>query len=228
MLGSSGELPISKFPPPFSISILTLSLRRVLYFPVSALLTLFANVIHSPTDSRARSDLRLMKAFVEFLAKLQHEESGEIRRIFKVCSEFERIARDAIAKARDIPAVAGEIKSHSQGPPETVNGGNKREPVTAATAAILTPESSVAAPGTLSQAHLSGGMIQDSSVDNAMNFSQFNQYFPDKMGRTLNPYPEAQPMLPHGLTLPWNMNSFEGSMLPDSFSNVSYNFDPNG
>jgi hypothetical protein len=157
-----------------------------------------------------------MKAFVEFLAKLQHEESGEIRRIFKVCSEFERIARDVITKARDNP--------HSQ--LETISGGQGRQSVNVAVTAIRTPESAVA-PSSASIPLLSGGMVQDSSGDHAVVSSQFTQYFPDRMGHTLNPYPEAQPMFPHGLTLPWNMNSFEGSMLPDLFANGSYDFDAN-
>ena len=205
---------------------LTQARRRVLYFPVSALLTLFANIVQAPTDSRARSDLRLMKAFVEFLAKLQHEESSEIRRVFKVCSEFERIALDVITKARSAPAAASKSESHSQAPPETFDSVNKRQSVTAAATAILTRESAAPPPG---MAQLSGGMIQASpTVDPDMGISQFPQYFPDMMGRTLNPYPEAQPMFPPGLMLPWNMNSFESSLLPNTFANGSYDFDPNG
>jgi hypothetical protein len=157
-----------------------------------------------------------MKAFVEFLAKLQHEESGEIRRIFKVCFEFERIARDVLTKARDNP--------HSQ--LETLGGGHGRQSVNAAVTAIRTPESAVA-PSSASIPLLSGDMVQDSSGNPAVVSSQFTQSFPDMVGHTLNPYPEAQPMFPHGLTLPWNMNSFEGSMLPDSFANSSYDFDAN-
>lgn len=72
--------------------------RRVLYFPVSALITLFANIIETPTDPRTKSDLRLMTSFIEFLSKLADEPTGEIKRIWRVCSEFEKMAKDVVEK----------------------------------------------------------------------------------------------------------------------------------
>jgi len=45
--------------------------RLILYFPVSALVTLFANILQNPQDARARSDLKLMSSVVSFLTMLE-------------------------------------------------------------------------------------------------------------------------------------------------------------
>ncbi|KAF2162232.1 hypothetical protein M409DRAFT_69165 [Zasmidium cellare ATCC 36951] len=74
----------------------------VLYYPVSALVTLFANILQNPQDARARSDLKLMSSVVSFLTMLERdvsEANGNVRRMLSVCAEFERIARVALDKA---------------------------------------------------------------------------------------------------------------------------------
>ncbi|KAJ8123252.1 hypothetical protein ONZ43_g753 [Nemania bipapillata] len=71
-----------------------------LYFPVSALVTLFGNILQNPNDPRARSDTRLMNLVVTFLSTLgQEAETGGVHRMLGVCSEFERIAKVVIEKA---------------------------------------------------------------------------------------------------------------------------------
>ncbi|KAF2969377.1 hypothetical protein GQX73_g4217 [Xylaria multiplex] len=71
-----------------------------LYFPVSALVTLFGNILQNPNDARARSDTRLMNLVVTFLSTLgQEAETGGVHRMLGVCAEFERIARAVIEKA---------------------------------------------------------------------------------------------------------------------------------
>ncbi|TGJ86027.1 hypothetical protein E0Z10_g2787 [Xylaria hypoxylon] len=71
-----------------------------LYFPVSALVTLFGNIIQNPNDPRARSDTRLMNLVVTFLSTLgQEAETGGVYRMLGVCAEFERIAKAVIDKA---------------------------------------------------------------------------------------------------------------------------------
>ncbi|KAI8625154.1 N-terminal binuclear Zn cluster-containing protein [Xylariaceae sp. FL1651] len=71
-----------------------------LYFPVSALVTLFGNILQNPNDPRARSDTRLMNLVVTFLSTLGIEaETGGVYRMLGVCSEFERIAKAVIDKA---------------------------------------------------------------------------------------------------------------------------------
>lgn len=72
----------------------------ILYFPVSALVTLFGNILQNPQDPRARSDVRLMNLVVTFLSTLGTEgENGGVKRMLGVCSEFERIAKVVLDKA---------------------------------------------------------------------------------------------------------------------------------
>ena len=74
--------------------------RLVIYFPVSSLVTLFANILQNPQDPRARSDVRLMNLVVMFLSKLSNdEENMAVRRMLSICSEFERIATVVIDRA---------------------------------------------------------------------------------------------------------------------------------
>ncbi|KAF7587884.1 hypothetical protein BBP40_006620 [Aspergillus hancockii] len=79
----------------------------ILYYPVSALVTLFANILQNPNDARARSDVKLMSVVVNFLSTLVSDESnGSIKRMLGLCGEFERIAQVVLDKA--------EKESHSK------------------------------------------------------------------------------------------------------------------
>ncbi|KAH7135551.1 fungal-specific transcription factor domain-containing protein [Dendryphion nanum] len=72
----------------------------VIYFPVTALVTLFANILQNPTDTRSRSDLKLMNLVVTFLNMLSSDErNGSVKRMLSVCAEFERIAKMVLDKA---------------------------------------------------------------------------------------------------------------------------------
>ncbi|KAJ5693098.1 hypothetical protein N7462_002521 [Penicillium macrosclerotiorum] len=72
----------------------------ILYYPVSALVTLFANILQNPNDARARSDVKLMNVVVNFLSTLVSDESnGSITRMLGLCGEFERIAKVVLDKA---------------------------------------------------------------------------------------------------------------------------------
>lgn len=91
------------------------SCRLVLYFPVTALVTLFGNVLQNPLDPRARSDTRLMNLVVTFLATLgQEAETGGVHRMLAVCSEFERIAKIVIEKAEKEQAAKKKRKNTNQ------------------------------------------------------------------------------------------------------------------
>jgi hypothetical protein len=82
--------------------VLTCLCRLILYYPVSALVTLFANILQNPQDARARSDLKLMSSVVSFLTMLERdiiEANSNVRRMLSVCAEFERIASVALDKA---------------------------------------------------------------------------------------------------------------------------------
>jgi hypothetical protein len=73
----------------------------ILYYPVSALTTLFGNILQNPQDPRAQSDLRLMNLVVNFLSMLNTEkENGGVKRMLGVCAEFERIANIVLDKAK--------------------------------------------------------------------------------------------------------------------------------
>ena len=89
--------------------------RLVLYYPVSALVTLFANILQNPQDARARGDLRLMSSVCSFLTMLERdaaEANGNVRRMLSVCSEFERIARVVLDKAeREMRGGRGKRKA---------------------------------------------------------------------------------------------------------------------
>lgn len=79
---------------------LTFVIRMVLYFPVSALVTLFGNILQNPLDPRARSDTRLLNMVVQFLSTLGQEvETGGVHRMLGICSEFERISKVMIERA---------------------------------------------------------------------------------------------------------------------------------
>ncbi|APA07846.1 hypothetical protein sscle_03g026160 [Sclerotinia sclerotiorum 1980 UF-70] len=102
----------------------------ILYFPVSALVTLFGNILQNPQDPRARSDVRLMNLVVNFLSMLgTEEENGGVKRMLGVCSEFERIAKVVLDKAEKETSTRRKRKSHDDsgksshmpraGPPQT-------------------------------------------------------------------------------------------------------------
>lgn len=72
----------------------------IIYFPVTALVTLFANILQNPSDTRSRSDLKLMNLVVNFLSQLSSDErNGSVKRMLSVCAEFERIAKIVLDKA---------------------------------------------------------------------------------------------------------------------------------
>lgn len=108
----------------------------IIYYPVSALVTLFANVLQNPTDVRVRADLKLMSVVVNFLSRIcVEEDTGSIRRMYLVSREFERIAKVVLSRAekemsvrqrrkqeREQEKVDDNIASHSSRSPH----GRKR------------------------------------------------------------------------------------------------------
>ena len=72
----------------------------VLYYPVSALVTIFANILQNPQDARARADCKLMDLVVNFLTNIVAEDgTGTFKRMLTVCQEFTRIARLSLEKS---------------------------------------------------------------------------------------------------------------------------------
>jgi len=71
----------------------------IIYFPVTALVTLFANILQNHQDTRSRSDLKLMRLVVSFLSMLSNDAgNGSVKRMLSVCAEFERIATIVLDK----------------------------------------------------------------------------------------------------------------------------------
>ncbi|KAF3937080.1 hypothetical protein ABW19_dt0206857 [Dactylella cylindrospora] len=73
----------------------------VFYYPVTALITLFANILQNPTDANAKTDLKLMGVVVDFLNKLDEQERSQcgFEKLIYIVGEFDRLARSAIEKA---------------------------------------------------------------------------------------------------------------------------------
>ncbi|KAI1853677.1 hypothetical protein JX265_003989 [Neoarthrinium moseri] len=94
----------------------------ILYFPVSALMSLFGNILQNPLDPRARSDTKLMNIVVTFLSTLgQEAETGGVHRMLGVCAEFERIAKVVIDKTEK---EGSKRKRRTQDPPRPINPPN--------------------------------------------------------------------------------------------------------
>lgn len=118
----------------------------ILYFPVSALVTLFGNILQNPLDQRAKSDVRLMNLVVTFLSMLgQEAEQGGVHRMLGICSEFCRIAQRVIEKAEKEQSSRRKRKA-ADTPGSTDARNQSSSPNTAATAKSMTPASSTQTP----------------------------------------------------------------------------------
>ncbi|KAI5290839.1 hypothetical protein KEM54_000294, partial [Ascosphaera aggregata] len=97
----------------------------ILYFPISALVTLFAHILQNPHDARARADVKLMSTVVNFLSRLVTDESnGSVKRMLGVCTEFERIAKVVVDKAER--EVQGKHKRKTPSTPPTENDADSQ------------------------------------------------------------------------------------------------------
>ncbi|KAI1325347.1 N-terminal binuclear Zn cluster-containing protein [Xylariaceae sp. FL0255] len=118
-----------------------------LYYPVSALVTLFGNILQNPNDPRARSDTRLMSLVVTFMCTLgQEAETGGVHRMLGMCAEFERIAKVVIDKAgkdasrkRRKPADLKQTGTNTNGSLNSTSNTNSTTPRPTSSAATPTP-----------------------------------------------------------------------------------------
>ncbi|EER23328.1 hypothetical protein D8B26_001423 [Coccidioides posadasii str. Silveira] len=121
----------------------------ILYFPISALVTLFANILQNPLDARARSDVKLMNLVVNFLSKLATDESnGSVKRMLSVCSEFERIAKVVLDRSEKESQAKRKRKAAGEenGSAETPNGPHVDIPQAAPTPSATQPQTTQASP----------------------------------------------------------------------------------
>ncbi|TEA22425.1 Fusaridione A cluster transcription factor fsdR [Colletotrichum sidae] len=120
------------------------SVWLILYFPVSALMTLFGNILQNPLDPRAKSDTRLMNLVVNFLSLLgQETETGGVHRMLGVCSEFERIAKLVIEKAEK--EQSSRRKRKSDAAPKTSSSPAATQIPRPVSATTPTPQTTTAA-----------------------------------------------------------------------------------
>jgi hypothetical protein len=133
----------------------------ILYFPVSALMTLFANILNNPLDPRAKADIRLMNLVVNFLSMLgQEAEQGGVHRMLGVCAEFERIAKSVIEKAEKDQSSRRKRKNHHTSTENkikaaTPNGGGGGVRVSSGSS-LSPPQADVMAFSPLSYGHSPG------------------------------------------------------------------------
>lgn len=220
--------------------------RLILYFPVSALVTLFGNILQNPQDPRARSDVRLMNLVVSFLSMLNaDEENGGVRRMLGVCSEFERIARVVLDKADKESSSRRKRKSHGDEQkatgPQGSNAGAPSQPPLANNSQPAAMNS-VFSPNIADQANPQNGYspVGNSSPKSWQNdFTNGSDYmspngmaqFSDVQGYTngnelhspLNLNTFQQPFVPQDLwqmpmTLEWDWADMTGGQYP-SFEN---------
>ncbi|KAH8701524.1 fungal-specific transcription factor domain-containing protein [Talaromyces proteolyticus] len=184
---------------------------RVLYFPVNAFVALFSNVLQTPSGPRTRSDLRLMTYFVEFLLKLQVDGNHELRRIFKICSEFEKIARDAVERAENHRSQFKDGKWLSQNM-ET----DRRQHIVMTNGFGYPPQS------------ISNGSLPENfpstADDSGIGPSLISQALPGMVGGAQDIYGEIQPMFPNGLTMPWDGSAFHGTYTSQPYTTNSLDF----
>lgn len=97
----------------------------IIYFPVSALVTIFANILQNPNDTRAREDLKLMNVVVSFLSMLcQDGENGSVMRMLSVCSEFERVARLVLDKSEKDSSRRKRKVNEDKTRPQSISAAN--------------------------------------------------------------------------------------------------------
>ena len=100
----------------------------ILYYPVSALITLFANILQNPQDARAPADLKLMSVVVNFLSRIcLEEESQSMRLTYSVTKEFERIANVVLNKA-EREMNARQKRKQEQESNKIVDDSHSRQP----------------------------------------------------------------------------------------------------
>ncbi|KAI4288286.1 MAG: hypothetical protein L6R35_002447 [Caloplaca aegaea] len=199
----------------------------ILYFPISALVTLFANILQNPQDPRARSDVRLMNQVVNFLSLLAvTEEQGGIKRMLGLCVEFERIAKLVLDKAEKETHSKRKRKSNV----ELEDNGRNRKEGTPRLSAPMTPTSQnqQLSPNVFTPT-FAGDLNQQNAFDPNLNgFSSVvnnNSSMPPDFAGMLNQPAVMQPSASdHDFSQftgdnnsPLNMGSFQQPFVPQDF-----------
>ena len=100
----------------------------ILYYPMSSLITLFANILQNPQDPRARADLKLMSVVVNFLSRITIEdETKSMKLMYSITKEFERIANVVLNKA-EREMNARQKRKQEQESNKVVDDSQSRQP----------------------------------------------------------------------------------------------------
>jgi hypothetical protein len=198
--------------------------RLILYFPVSALVTLFGNILQNPQDPRARSDVRLMNLVVSFLSMLSSdEENGGVQRMLGVCSEFERIAKVVLDKAEKETSSRRKRKSHE----DPVTKGPKSNlaipPQTQMTNNTQTSMAGVFSPSMADAMNSQNGFspMGNNESPNSGHSGQWNPDLPNGSefmspnGPGMTPFSDIQGYTNgHEMVSPLNLNAFQQPFVP--------------
>lgn len=210
----------------------------VLYYPVSALVTLFANILQNPQDARVRSDIRLMNQVVNFLAVLRvDEETNGVKRMLSVCTEFERIAKIVLDKADKEAHSRRKRKSPKDADEVAPDGPDKRAayqapevPQASTPAYIFTPgltadhltqpftptANGYPSPNSVGEVPVMDFMPGPGDFPNMMtDFSDMQQFGNPTVGSPLNAGSFQHPFVPQDLwqmpmTLEWDWADMQG------------------
>jgi len=195
----------------------------ILYFPVSALMTLFGNILQNPQDPRARSDVRLMNLVVGFLSMLGvEEENGGVKRMLGVCAEFERIAKVVLDKSDRESSSRKKRKSHEDSANKVGNGPKPIVQNTPMPAKSHPPMNFSTASSNGLQSHVNeqtgfSPLMNGSSPANngwvpESNFSDGTEFMSPNAG--LTPFGDMQGFMNGNVNSPLNPNTFQQPFVP--------------
>ena len=211
----------------------------ILYFPVSALVTLFANILQNPQDPRARADIKLMDLVVNFLAILATEDQdNSVKRMLGVCAEFERIAKLVLDKAEREGSkrkrkVAPEDSQRPSGSAmaQALNGSRPTTPTSSHLRGSVQSGAPTPFGGGVngaSQSPLYNGAMPNGH--SSLQYSNDVNSFPADFSDLQNPpdlhagFLEAQ-MIANGLGSPLNSGSFQQPFLPQDLWQTPMTFE---
>lgn len=209
----------------------------ILYFPVSALVALFGNILQNPMDPRAKADTRLMNTVVTFLSMLgQEAEQGGVHRMLGICSEFERIAKAVIEKTEKEQSSRRKRKnqdtkqsaSHTPRPSTSMTANSSTPPSVAGSTAHFSPPLHPRSGATVTPSAMNGSPQMNTPAwqDFGGDFDSFNMTGTD-MSSPPSRGMYQQPLLPQDLfSLPMNLDFTFAEMSGGAYPTVENgNFD---
>ena len=198
--------------------------RLILYFPVSALVTLFANILQNPQDPRARADVKLMNLVVNFLSLLvSDEENGSVKRMLNVCAVYERIAKVVLDKAdkeshsRRKRKTAAEEKGPTDTKPSTAPLSQAGKASTDSPAAhhpssVNTPTSQPLNPATIGNVYSPPSGFHEGELPSMPD--SYNDFSDFLSNNSFNPGYGDLHNMPASMPSPLNVSSFQQPFVP--------------